>query len=273
MHSLSFSIPELVPYINWVYFYHAWGIPREHGSELRQEAMAVLGKWTEEGRSTVFRVRLFRTNSCNEDILLYEDCVAKTMEDSPTLPSLEQAPPLHTLPLLRQQRPPFLCLADWVPPLDRKSGTIGIFASTVPFPVEGLMEQTVADRLAEATAERGHELVRKQIWAYAPDEKLQPQELFAEHYRGKRPAIGYPSLPDQSLNFLLGDILDFPSMGISLTENGAMIPHASTSGLMLSHPQCRHFSIGTIGEDQLQDYARRRGMEAETLRRFLSVNN
>ncbi len=133
------------------------------------------------------------------------------------------------------------------------------------------MEQTVADRLAEATAECGHELVRRQIWAYAPDENLQPQELFAEHYQGKRPAIGYPSLPDQSLNFLLGDILDFHSMGISLTENGAMIPHASTSGLMLSHPQCRLFSIGTIGEDQLQDYARRRGMEAEMLRRFLNT--
>ncbi len=263
MPSLSFTIPELVPYINWIYFHHAWGIPQEQAQDLQCEALALLDKWAEEGRSTVFRVRLFEANSRDEDILLYEDVA----------PSQEQTPPLHTLPLLRQQRPPFLCLADWVPPLGRESNTIGIFASTVPFPAEGLIEQTVADRLAEATAELGHELVRKQIWAYAPDENLPPQELFAEHYQGKRPSIGYPSLPDQSLNFLLGDILDFPSIGISLTENGAMIPHASTSGLMLSHPQCHHFSIGTIGEDQLQDYARRRGMEAERLRRFLSVNN
>ena len=148
---------------------------------------------------------------------------------------------------------------------------MGVFASTVTFQVNGLLEQTLADRLAEASAERGHEIVRKDIWGYAPEENLTPREMFAEHYRGKRPAVGYPSLPDQSINFVLSSLLDFPSLGISLTENGAMIPHASTTGLMISHPQCRHFKVGTIGEDQLADYASRRGMTPDTIRKFIDI--
>ena len=95
--------------------------------------------------------------------------------------------------------------------------------------------------------------------------------MFAEHYQGKRPAVGYPSLPDQSLNFVLADLLDFSSLGISITENGAMIPHASTTGLMVSHPQCRHFRVGSIGEDQLADYAERRGIAPDVLRKFIDT--
>ena len=83
--------------------------------------------------------------------------------------------------------------------------------------------------------------------------------------------MGYPSLPDQSINFVLSSLLDFPSLGISLTENGAMIPHASTTGLMISHPQCRHFKVGTIGEDQLADYALRRGMTPDMIRKFIDI--
>lgn len=265
---ISFGIAELVPYINWIYFYHAWGIREEQGRDLKQEAAVLLDQWAAEGRRTVFRVRLLKANSHEDDILLYEDDAATARQDlTATAPGSQP----HVLPLLRQQRKPFLCLADFLPPAGRESGTIGIFASSAPFHVEVLLEQTVADRLAEATAELGHELVRKHIWGYAPDEDLRPKELFAERYTGKRPAIGYPSLPDQSLNFLLKDILDFRSMGITLTENGAMVPHASTSGLMLSHPLCTHFSIGDIGEDQLRDYARRRDMDAEALRKFLNV--
>lgn len=263
---ITFSIPELVPYINWTYFYHAWGIQEENGYDLRQEATTLMELWTAEDKHTVFRVRLFPASSHDEDILLFDD---KDVVAQP--PSISNATPLHTVPLLRQQHAPFLCLADFIPPLGRECSRLGIFASSVPFQVDGLLQQTIADRLAEASAEYGHELVRKQVWGYAQQENLSPKELFAERYVGKRPAIGYPSLPDQSLNFLLDDILDFPSMGITLTENGAMIPHASTSGLMLSHPLCKHFSIGNIGEDQLQDYAGRRNMDAEALRKFFNI--
>ena len=254
--TLQFTIGELIPYINWVYFYHAWGVNAQQGKELRQEADEMLARWVEEHRHTCFRIGLFKAHSMDDDIVLYGDkgeecrCV---------------------LPLLRQQKPPYLCLADFLPPVSMRAETMGIFASTVPFRVNGLLEQTLADRLAEASAERGHEIVRKDIWGYAPDENLTPREMFAEHYRGKRPAVGYPSLPDQSINFVLSSLLDFPSLGISLTENGAMIPHASTTGLMISHPQCRHFKVGTIGEDQLADYALRRGMTPDTIRKFIDI--
>ena len=93
-----------------------------------------------------------------------------------------------------------------------------------------------------------------------------------EHFQGIRPAVGYPSLPDASLNFLLDELLDMQQIGIRLTESGAMRPHASVSGLMFSHPSARYFSVGKIGEDQLEDYARRRRMPVETIRKFLSAN-
>ena len=114
-----------------------------------------------------------------------------------------------------------------------------------------------------------HEQVRRELWGYAPHEQFTLEELFAERYQGKRPAVGYPSLPDQSFNFLLDEVLDFSSIGVSLTENGAMVPHASTSGLMLSHPATRHFSVGDVGLDQLTDYARRRGMTLGEVQKFL----
>jgi hypothetical protein len=93
-----------------------------------------------------------------------------------------------------------------------------------------------------------------------------------ERFQGIRPAVGYPSLPDTSLNFVINDLLDLRQIGIRLTESGAMKPHASVSGLMMAHPQARYFNLGKIGEDQLQDYARRRGLPIEVCRKFLAAN-
>ena len=281
-----YPIHEAASYINWLYFFHAWGFPsryssiaRVHGCvacrqnwlqafpeeereraeqamKLFDEAQQLLRKWDEAGYYTTFSVRLFEANSNGEDIVLLESG--------------------QRIPFLRQQNAeegkPCLCLADFVRPLSSCiPDKIGVFASTVPnsIPIEGLEESLVADRLAEATAALGHLQTRREWWGYAPDEHLTLDELFAEKYQGKRPAVGYPSLPDQSICFLLSDLLDFPSLGITLTENGAMIPHASTCGFVFSHPAACHFSVGKIGEDQLQDYARRRGVEAHSLRKFL----
>lgn len=282
-YTRHYSIHEVVPYINWLYFFHAWGFPARYASiskvhgciacrrnwlqafpadereraaeamKLYDEAQQLLRQWDEDGMHTHFRVRLMRANSDGEDILL---------------PETESR-----LPLLRQQHPasegPCLCLADFVRPL--ASGVedmIGVFASTAA-DVSGLEAELLADRLAEATAELGHLQTRREWWGYAQDENLTPDELFQEKYLGKRPAVGYPSLPDQSLTFLLSDLLDFPSLGITLTENGAMIPHASTCGIMLSHPATCHFSVGRVGEDQLHDYANRRHLPVENLRKFM----
>ena len=117
-----------------------------------------------------------------------------------------------------------------------------------------------------------HQEVRREYWGYAADEQWTIEELLVEKFTGIRPAVGYPSLPDQSVNFLLSDWLGFADIGIRLTENGAMVPHASVSGLMLSHPAARYFAVGKIGEDQLEDYARRRGLPVEQARKYLAAN-
>ena len=117
-----------------------------------------------------------------------------------------------------------------------------------------------------------HQEVRKTYWGYAPDEQLSMQELHAEQFQGIRPAVGYPSLPDTSLNFVIDQILDLHQIGIRLTESGAMKPHASVSGFMMANAQARYFSLGKIGEDQLADYAHRRGLPVVVMRKFLSAN-
>ena len=288
IYTRHYTIHEAASYINWLYFFHAWGFPARYSSiasvhgcvacrqnwlqafpeeerqraeqamKLFDEAQLILRQWDEAGYYTVFCVRLLEANSEDEDIVIADSG--------------------QRIPFLRQQHPdegkPCLCLADFVRPLS--SGIpdkIGVFASTVSsaVPTDRLEEALIADRLAEATAELGHLQTRREWWGYAPDEHLTVEELFAEKYQGKRPAIGYPSLPDQSVCFLLSDLLDFPSLGIKLTENGAMIPHASTCGFMFSHPATCHFSVGKVGEDQLQDYAKRRGVSADSLQKFFRL--
>jgi len=288
IYTRRYAIHEAASYINWLYFFHAWGFPSRYSSiatvhgcvacrqnwlqafpeeereraeqamKLYDEAQQLLREWDEAGYCTVFSVRLMEANSDGEDIVLSETG--------------------RRIPFLRQQNAqdgkPCYCLADFVRPVSfGKTDKIGVFASTVPseIPIKGLEESLVADRLAEATAELGHLQTRREWWGYAPEEHLTVDDLFAEKYQGKRPAVGYPSLPDQSICFVLSDLLDFPALGITLTENGAMMPHASTCGFMFAHPATCHFSVGKVGEDQLQDYARRRGVEADYLRKFLKV--
>ena len=196
----------------------------------------------------------------------------------------------YRLPLLRQQRAEgeCLCLADFLRPQNDagQHDRIGIFAACADERIEHLYEpgtedaddyrhllcQTLADRLAEAAVERAHEEIRKRHWGYAPDEQLSIAELHAERFQGIRPAVGYPSLPDQSINFDLDRLIDFSAIGIRLTENGAMQPHAAVSGLMIAHPAARYFAVGRIGEDQLVDYARRKGRTPEEMRPFLAGN-
>ncbi len=294
IYTLDYRLHEVAGYINWLYFFHAWGFPSRYGSisqvhgceacwanwmqsfpeeerdkaaeaiRLFKEAQTVIDEMDERFRSHAL-VGLFDANSHGDDILLWTDEGDEVR-----------------LPMLRQQSGELcLCLSDFVLPLGAEHDTIGLFASSVDSGLEKSYEgddyrhllcQTLADRLAEATAERAHEYTRKQLWAYAPDEDLTVEQLFREAYQGKRPAVGYPSLPDQSLNFLIDEVLHLSSIGISLTESGAMMPHASTSGLMLAHPEARHFSVGRIGTDQVEDYARRRGMNIERAKQFLTSN-
>ena len=258
---ISYDIHQLKPYINWDYFFYAWGMhnkPLDERQKLQDEAVSVLTDL--EGKYKAYALFLLMdAHSEGDDIVLGDG---------------------RRIPLLRQQQPgsECLCLADFLHP---EHDRIGLFATSVDMGLEKdfdhdtylkMMVQLLADRLAEAAAECMHESVRKTYWGYAPDEQLTMQQLHAEQFQGIRPAVGYPSLPDTSLNFVLNEVLDFRQIGIRLTESGAMKPHASVSGLMISHPAAHYYLLGTIGRDQMTDYARRRGLPVEVVRKFLSSN-
>ena len=220
---LTYRISEIEPYINWLYFFHAWGLsgkPVAQQEQLRQEAVDMLREM--EAQCPVYALfAIYNANSDGDDIVI----------DNHRLRSEQMYP---------------------------------------DDPFRRMLVQTLADRLAEAAAEHMHEQVRRHYWGYAADEHLTIDELHQEKFQGIRPAVGYPSLPDTSINFVLDDLLGMKDIGIRLTESGMMTPHASVSGLMMAHPKARYFDVGKIGEDQLVDYARRRGIPVVLMRRFLA---
>jgi 5-methyltetrahydrofolate--homocysteine methyltransferase len=129
--------------------------------------------------------------------------------------------------------------------------------------------KAIADRLAEAFAESLHAQARKD-WGYGADERLSNEDLIHEKYRGIRPAYGYPACPDHTEKFKLFDLLDARRQGLDLTESAAMTPAASVSGLFFSHPEAKYFNVGRVGRDQLESYARRKGMSVEEAERWLA---
>ena len=259
----TYRIHDLQPYINWAYFYHAWQLhdPVEQ-QKSRAEAEDIL-RHLDDKYQVYALFELFDCHSHGDDVIITLTANRSTLN----------------LAFLRQQaqKSDRLCLSDFIRPDHDK---IGVFATSVDHGMETdfdqdaymkMMVQLLADRLAEAAAEKLHEEVRRTDWGYAADEQLTMEELHAEKFQGIRPAVGYPSLPDTSLNFVLDELINFKQIGIRLTESGAMKPHASVSGLMIALPEAHYFSIGKIGEDQLHDYAARRGLPVETLRKFLST--
>ena len=133
-----------------------------------------------------------------------------------------------------------------------------------------ILLESLADRLAEAFAERLHQRVRKEFWGYAPDETLSNPELIAEKYRGIRPAPGYPACPDHTVKSQMFDVLNCADIGMGLTESLAMTPAASVSGFYIAHPDAAYFNVGKVGEDQLQDWSQRTAQDADRVRRSLS---
>lgn len=293
---ISYQIHEVIPYISWPYFFHAWGFRSRFAAVANQcDCPACQQTWfksfnIKEQREAEEAAKLFieAKDTLNflegqiETKACFKLCEANSDEDDLVLDKSIR------LPLLRQQtihssNEPYLCLSDFIRPIRSGiSDTVGVFAATIDDsavtdsvkndPMRMLLIQTLSDRLVEATVERTHERIRKEIWGYAPNENLPMAELLSEKFQGIRPAVGYPSLPDQSINFILDSILDFSQIGITITENGAMKPHASVSGLMISHPQSKYFAVGKIGEDQLADYAQRRGLPLDRMRKFLAAN-
>ena len=301
VHVLSpIPVEDIIPYINWKFFFTVWqlsakfeSITRLHGCDScranwladfpeadRAKASEAMQLYKDAVRM-LDRLKELQVEYCKA---IYGFFPAVADGDTIRIKGLD-------FPVLRQQveNDPGVCksLADYIlPASDGRTDYIGAFAVTGgagsdylknKYKTEGdayqaMLLQTLTDRLAEATAEYLHERVRKEFWGYAPDEKLSVNQLFRAKYQGIRPAIGYPSIPDQLENFLLDQLLDFSQIGVSLTENGAMLPLASVSGLYFAHPATRYFMIGSIGDDQLKDYAQRRGLTEEAARKVLSKN-
>jgi 5-methyltetrahydrofolate--homocysteine methyltransferase len=224
-------------------------------------------------------VGVFRANAVGDDIELYAD-------DERT----EQLAIIHTLrqQMIKPPGRPNLALADFVAP--RETGVadyVGAFAVTAGHGLDELasafeaahddynaiLAKALADRLAEAFAERLHERVRREYWAYAPGEALDNPALIKEQYQGIRPAPGYPACPDHTEKQTLFDLLRAETnAGISLTESFAMLPTASVSGWYFWRPEAQYFGVGRIERDQVADYARRKGLDLATAERWLSPN-
>jgi 5-methyltetrahydrofolate--homocysteine methyltransferase len=224
-------------------------------------------------------VGLFPANAVGDDVEVYLD--------------EGRGEPHAVLHHLRQQGAhregvPNRCLADYVAP--KGAGVkdyIGMFAVTAGlgtserierFKAEiddysGILLESLADRLAEAFAERLHERVRRELWGYAPDEHLDQRQLLKEQYAGIRPAPGYPASPDHTEKQTIWDLLDVEAnTGMQLTESMAMWPGASVSGIYFSHPESQYFVVGRLGPDQVADYAARKGWSLAEAERWLSPN-
>ena len=254
------ALEELARYIDWTFFFSAWELM---AAEKLLTARGAYGFWP--------------AATDGDDIIVYRD------------ESRREA--LTRLPMLRQQEPiadgrPNRSLADFIAP--RGSGVpdyIGMFAVTAGIGADDLvrrferdhddynaiMVKALADRLAEAFAEYLHAQARKD-WGYGEGETLSVDDLIGEKFRGIRPAYGYPACPDHSEKFKVFDLLDAGRQGMTLTEHAAMLPAASVSGLYFSHPQAKYFNVGRINRDQLESYARRKGVSLEEAERWLSPN-
>ena len=284
------DLGDLAGYIDWTPLFRTWELkgtfPKifddpavgEVARSLYRDAEAMLERMVAERWVSASGIAgLWPANSVGDDIVVYED--------------ERRASPLATLHTLRQQLErdaahPNHALSDFVAPAS--SGVadyIGAFAVTTGHREQARAEQferenddynailfkALCDRLAEAFAERTHEWVRREGWAYAPQESLTREQLIAEGYRGIRPAPGYGCQPDHTEKGTLFELLDAPARaGIQLTDSYAMHPGASVSGIFLSHPGARYFGVGRIGLDQLEDYAARKGWTIEEARRWLA---
>jgi len=289
---VDFSLEELVPYIDWTPFFHTWELrgsyPRifedafvgTEAKKLYAEARILLDKIiSDKSLKAKGVIGFWPANSVGDDIELYTDESRTKVYKT-----------IHTL---RQQAEkatdePYFALSDFIAPKDSGIADYwGGFAVTTGIGCDELvavfeknfddynsiMVKALADRLAEAFAERMHELVRKEFWAYSNDESLSSEDLIKEKYRGIRPAPGYPACPDHTEKATLFEILDAENAtGIHLTESFAMYPTAAVSGYYFAHPQSRYFGLGKINKDQVEDYAVRKGLTLEETERWLSPN-
>ncbi len=288
----DFDLAEIARYIDWTPFFYAWELrgiyPKileneKHGEEARKlfaDAQAMLKRIIDDKWLRASGVAaVFPANAVNDDVAIYADESRHRV--------------VATFHFLRQQqeKPPGRanqCLADYIAPRDSgKADYLGLFAVTTGHGVDekvaefeakhddynAIMLKALADRLAEAFAELLHKKIRKEIWGYAVQEQLDNNALIEEKYQGIRPAPGYPACPEHTEKGILWELLDVEkNSGISLTEHFAMWPTAAVSGFCFSHPQAKYFTVGKINRDQVEDYARRKGMSLGKAEQWLASN-
>ncbi|WP_165021310.1 methionine synthase [Dysgonomonas sp. ZJ279] len=297
----NITIDEIVPYVDWKFFFHSWNLSARYATiENVDDCPSCQAAWL-----ATFPER--EREKANEGAQLYRD--ARLLLDQLIFDKADYIRAVFGIfeaysdneslyinnvcfPMLRQQKKndkdEYLSLCDFVAPKSSgKKDYVGGFTVTAgagsdellnKYEKEGdeyrvLLLKSVLDRLAEATTEWLHAKIRKEYWGFAPEENLSVNDMFTLKYQGIRPAVGYPSIPDQSINFLLNDnLLQSTEIGVELTENGVMLPNASVSGIIISHPQSKYFNIGNILEDQAEAYIARRGEDEGLIRKFLSAN-
>ncbi|HEY8007054.1 MAG TPA: methionine synthase [Methylocella sp.] len=286
----TYDVGELVPYIDWTPFFQTWEMrgrypaildDEKQGDAARQlfdDAQAMLARVVEERWfDPKGIIGFWPANSVGEDINLYTG--ESRVENLATFYTLRQQ-------LLRRDGRPNLALADFIAPVESgKPDYVGAFVVTSGAREDkiskrfakanddygSILVKALADRLAEAFAERMHERVRREFWAYAPDEILTNDERINETYRGIRPAPGYPAQPDHTEKATLFKLLGAERrIGVSLTESYAMWPGSSVSGLYLAHPESHYFGVAKIERDQVEDYARRKDMNIAEVERWLA---
>jgi 5-methyltetrahydrofolate--homocysteine methyltransferase len=292
VHTLiDFPIGKIREYIHWIFFFVTWELRGKfpdifdhpsYGKEARklyEDAQEMLDRIIAEKWLTANAVfGIYPANSVGDDIVLYNEPTHDTVIT--TFTNLRNQ-------TVKEKGVPNLCLADFLAP--QNSGItdyMGAFAVTAGIGIEkklaefeaehddysAIMLKALADRLAEAFTEFLHEKIRKQYWGYGKNEALSMEDLFREKYSGIRPAHGYPACPDHSEKAVLFSLLDAEKYGITLTENYSMVPAASVSGLMFSHPDSKYFFVGKIGKDQVASYAQRKKLPVKEVERLLATH-
>ena len=296
-HFKNYDLAELADSIDWAPFFQTWDLAGKFPDILSDEVVGVEAQRVfDDGKKLLQRaiegrwmqgsgvIALLPANTVGDDTIeIYTD-------ESRSEVALRWSP-LR----LQSERPvvdgvngpvrrPNRSLADFIAPRGTHADHIGLFAVTAGLGIEkkerqftdahddysAIMLKALADRLAEAFAERLHQRVRTELWGYAPDEKLNVAALIREQYRGIRPAPGYPACPEHSVKRDMFRVLGAGDIGMSLTDSMAMTPAASVSGFYLAHPEATYFNVGRIGEDQLRDWAQRQAVDIDVARRLLA---
>ncbi|HZW46747.1 MAG TPA: vitamin B12 dependent-methionine synthase activation domain-containing protein, partial [Microvirga sp.] len=285
----SYDVGELVPYIDWTPFFQTWELKGRFPAILQDEAQGPAARQLWEDAQGMLKqlveerwfnpkavIGFWPANAVGDDIRLYTG--ESRSETLATFHGLRQQ-------LSKRDGKPNLCISDFIAPAESgKPDWIGAFVVTSGIEevriaekferanddYRSILVKALADRLAEAFAERMHERVRKEFWAYAPDENLSNEQLIREEYHGIRPAPGYPAQPDHTEKATLFSLLEAERrIGVSLTESYAMWPGSSVSGLYLAHPEAYYFGVAKVERDQVEDYAVRKGMSVQEVERWL----